>query len=100
MYSAFFSSMFFPPQLDLIFHSKSINIISFCSRTSMDTMKFSCQNCRYVYDPQSKVDDGVPFDELPGDWLCPKCFKADKSEFIEVKDGKPGQKEGIKVHSK
>lgn len=50
----------------------------------MDSMKFSCQKCRYIYDPKSDVDEGVAFDELPGDWLCPKCFSADKSEFIAM----------------
>ena len=53
----------------------------------MDFVKFRCQKCRYTYDPESDFDEGIPFDELPGDWLCPKCY-SDKSEFIAVEGAK------------
>ena len=63
----------------------------------MDSTKFSCQKCRYVYDPKSDMDEGIPFDELPGDWLCPKCFSADKSEFIAIKlEGEPNKNVAMK----
>lgn len=59
-------------------------------------MKYKCQKCRYIYDPQSDQDEGLPFSELPGDWLCPKCF-SDKSEFIPAKDEKPATKSRFTV---
>ena len=62
-------------------------------------MKFKCQKCRYIYDPKSDLDEGIPFDELPGDWLCPKCF-SDKSEFNPLTKEKPIRKGGIAVDSK
>jgi rubredoxin len=65
----------------------------------MDTMKFICQKCSYIYDPQSDLDDGMPFKELPGDWLCPKCFN-DKSEYIPLKKEKPVRKGRIVVETK
>ncbi len=42
-------------------------------------MKHICSVCAYVYDDEI---EGVPFDELPDDWVCPICT-ADKS-FFEV----------------
>ena len=48
-------------------------------------MKYSCNVCSYVYDPQrGDPDHGVPpgtsFDDLPEDWICPDC-SVGKSEF-------------------
>lgn len=40
--------------------------------------KYVCNVCGYVYDPEE--NDGVAFDALPEDWLCPVCG-ADKSNF-------------------
>jgi len=47
--------------------------------------KYRCTVCGYVYDPQkgdpdSGVKPGTPFEELPGDWVCPSCG-ADKFAF-------------------
>ncbi|MBN1755865.1 rubredoxin [bacterium] len=47
--------------------------------------EYRCTVCGYVYDPQegdpdSGIDPGTSFDELPDDWVCPICG-ADKSEF-------------------
>ena len=44
-----------------------------------------CKVCGYVYDPEegdpeSGVDPGTPFEELPSDWICPVCG-VEKSEF-------------------
>ena len=33
--------------------------------------KFVCSICGYVYDPAEH--DGVPFEDLPDDWKCPRC---------------------------
>lgn len=35
-------------------------------------------HCGYVYDPAEH--DGVPFEDLPDDWKCPRC-KQPKSKF-------------------
>jgi len=40
-------------------------------------MKHICSVCAYVYDDDV---EGVPFDDLPDDWVCPVCT-ADKSFF-------------------
>ncbi len=40
--------------------------------------KYVCSVCGYVYDPAEH--DGVPFEELPEDWRCPRC-KQPKSKF-------------------
>ncbi|MBO4446938.1 MAG: rubredoxin [Bacteroidales bacterium] len=33
-------------------------------------MKYTCNICGYVYD---EAVEGVPFAELPEDWVCPLC---------------------------
>ena len=40
--------------------------------------KYVCQVCGYVYDPSvgdpdSGIDAGTSFDNLPEDWVCPLC---------------------------
>lgn len=45
-------------------------------------MKHVCSVCAYVYDDEV---EGVPFSELPDDWVCPLCT-ADKS-FFEAEEG-------------
>ncbi|MBP5541220.1 MAG: MBL fold metallo-hydrolase [Bacteroidales bacterium] len=40
--------------------------------------KYVCSICGYVYDPAEH--DGVPFEELPADWKCPRC-KQGKEKF-------------------
>ncbi|MBQ8644438.1 MAG: rubredoxin [Candidatus Methanomethylophilaceae archaeon] len=43
-------------------------------------MKYRCPLCGYVYDEEEK---GVPFADLPDDWICPVCGEP-KSEFVPV----------------
>jgi rubredoxin len=48
-------------------------------------MKYICDVCGYVYDPaagdpDSDVEPGTEFMDLPDDWLCPECG-AGKDEF-------------------
>ena len=40
--------------------------------------KYVCSICGYVYDPAEH--DGVPFEDLPDDWKCPRC-KQGKDKF-------------------
>jgi rubredoxin len=52
--------------------------------------KWRCKVCAYVYDPavgdpDSGVNPGTPFENLPDDWCCPLCGVG-KEDFEEVKD--------------
>ncbi|MBQ8426197.1 MAG: rubredoxin [Clostridia bacterium] len=40
-------------------------------------MKYVCQVCGYVYDEDA---EGMPFDQLEDDYLCPLCAVG-KDEF-------------------
>ncbi len=42
--------------------------------------KYKCSACDYIYDPEA--NDSVPFEDLPGDWVCPECGVG-KEEFEE-----------------
>lgn len=49
---------------------------------------WECTICGYVYDPEegtpdSDVEPGTPFEDLPDDWVCPECG-AEKALFEEV----------------
>lgn len=49
-------------------------------------MKYVCELCGWEYDeqngdPDNGIEAGVPFDELPDDFVCPLCG-AGKEEFI------------------
>ena len=39
--------------------------------------KWECTVCGYVYDPAegdlTQELSGVPFENLPDDWVCPEC---------------------------
>jgi len=50
--------------------------------------KYRCIVCGYIYDPekgdpQSEIEPGTPFEELPNDWVCPVCG-ATKDQFEKV----------------
>lgn len=39
---------------------------------------YICTVCGYIYDPEagdpdSGIAPGVPFEEIPDDWVCPVC---------------------------
>ena len=47
--------------------------------------RYVCDECGYVYDPavgdpDSGVEPGTAFGDLPEDWVCPECG-ADKDSF-------------------
>ena len=49
--------------------------------------KYECP-CGYIYDPEEGdmehgIDPGTAFEDLPDDWVCPKC-QAEKEYFYEV----------------
>jgi len=48
-------------------------------------VKYECQACGYIYDPEQgdvdgNIPPGTPFEALPDDWECPVCG-APKSTF-------------------
>jgi len=49
---------------------------------------YTCSLCGYVYDPavgdpDSGVEPGTAFEDIPGDWVCPVCG-ASKDDFEET----------------
>ena len=52
--------------------------------------EYQCPGCGYVYD-ESRGDDhegyppGMPFAELPDDFVCPACSVRYKEDFVSSK---------------
>jgi rubredoxin len=51
-------------------------------------IKYVCIPCGYIYDPQigdpdSGIDPGTAFEDIPDNWVCPICFVG-KDEFEPV----------------
>lgn len=47
--------------------------------------QYVCTVCGYVYDPaagdpDSGIEPGTPFEDIPEDWVCPVCGAA-KADF-------------------
>jgi rubredoxin len=47
-----------------------------------------CDICGWIYDPEkgdpeSGIEPGTPFDEIPGDWICPECGVT-KAQFTKI----------------
>jgi len=52
--------------------------------------KYKCTVCGYIYDPSkgdpdSGIQPGTPFADIPDDWVCPECGVG-KSDFEVVDD--------------
>lgn len=52
--------------------------------------KWECDICGYIYDPavgdqESGIAPGIPFTDLPDDWVCPVC-EVGKDEFSELEE--------------
>lgn len=50
--------------------------------------KYECLVCGWVYDeetgdPDSGIDPGTKFEDLPDDWVCPMCG-AGKEDFEKL----------------
>jgi len=50
--------------------------------------KYVCDVCGYIYDPEvgdpdSGIEPGMAFTDLPNDWVCPDCG-AGKDDFSPV----------------
>ncbi len=53
----------------------------------MEKAKYECP-CGYIYDPEEGdfehgVEPGTAFEDLPEDWVCPKCG-AEKEYFNKI----------------
>ncbi len=51
------------------------------SQKKEESGKYVCSVCGYVYDPAEH--DGVPFEDLPDDWKCPRC-KQGKDKYTKA----------------
>jgi len=72
-------------------HEKYERIIAEKEESTMKTthqyeklQKWECTVCGYIYDPDKGdlkhvINVGVPFDELPENWVCPICFAPKKA---------------------
>ena len=52
--------------------------------------KYICTVCDYIYDPEkgdpdSDIQPGTAFEDLPDDWVCPLCGVS-KEDFEVVED--------------
>lgn len=52
--------------------------------------KYRCTVCGYIYDPEigdpdSGIQAGTPFEQLPDDWVCPVCG-ATKDQFEKMEN--------------
>jgi len=57
-------------------------------KESEKMVNYKCTVCGYVYepekgDPESGVNPGTPFEDLPDDWVCPVCGVG-KDDFEEM----------------
>lgn len=53
-------------------------------------MKYVCIVCNYVYDPalgdpESGIEPGTSFADIPDDWVCPECGVG-KDQFEPYED--------------
>lgn len=62
-----------------------------CSGAMLVTTRWFCEPCGFIYDPEegdpdSGIDPGTPFEDIPDDWMCPICG-ACKADFRELEPG-------------
>ena len=55
-----------------------------------NAVKYECSVCSYIYDPElvdpdSGIEPGTAFEDIPSDWVCPVCGVG-KDMFEKVKD--------------
>ena len=63
---------------------------SFSKEEVFKINKWECTVCGYIYDPEigdpdSGVEPGTAFEDLPDDWVCPECGVG-KEEFEKLED--------------
>lgn len=52
--------------------------------------KYACTVCHWIYDPavgdpESGIEAGTPFEQIPDDWTCPLCGVG-KEDFEPVEE--------------
>ena len=57
--------------------------------------KYICTVCEYIYDPEqgdpeSGIEPGTAFEDIPDDWTCPLCGVG-KEDFSRTKDKTKGE---------
>jgi rubredoxin len=55
--------------------------------TALNMKRYKCVICGFIYDPElgdpnDGILPGIPFSDLPDDYICPVCG-AGKDEFTE-----------------
>lgn len=68
----------FSPARD--YRKTRIKINAVAGETEFQMKSYVCTVCGYVYDPEE--NGGIPFEELPEDWVCPMCGVG-KDQFEE-----------------
>jgi len=53
-------------------------------------MRYRCKICGFIYDPEvgdpdSGIDPGTPFEDIPEGWICPICGVR-KIDFVALDD--------------
>lgn len=53
-------------------------------------MRYRCKICGFIYDPEvgdpdSGIDPGTPFEDIPEGWVCPICGVR-KTDFVALDD--------------
>ena len=51
--------------------------------------KYECNTCGYIYDPEvgdpdSGIEPGTAFEDIPDDWVCPLCGVG-KDDFSQLR---------------
>ena len=54
----------------------------FYPQEELTMKKYECEVCGYIYD---EAVEGVKFEDLPEDWVCPLCG-VPKSSFVKVEE--------------
>ena len=70
------------------FRAFSASPFSMAEIKEREMKKYECTMCGYIYDPEvgdpdSGIQPGTAFEDIPDDWVCPVCG-AEKSQFEPV----------------
>jgi rubredoxin len=57
---------------------------------TLRAVKYMCESCGYIYDPEEGdldggIPPGTPFEDIPENWFCPVCG-ARKRDFTPYED--------------
>ena len=72
----------------VLVHAGPVKIQLLPKKEKPDYKVMVCDGCGYEYDPmkgdpEADIAPGTPFDQLPEDWVCPKCAEP-KKHFYEA----------------